>query len=74
MVTDERERIAAEVAPVFGLTAAVAKQSPHALVGTVEEIVDDLVERRERFGINVIGLPLDAMDAFAPVVARLAGT
>jgi probable F420-dependent oxidoreductase len=74
MVTGERDRIADELAPVFGLSSEVAKQSPHAVVGTVDEIVDDLVERRERFGINVIGLPLDAMDAFAPVVARLAGT
>ena len=74
MVTDERDRIADELAPVFGLSSDSARQSPHAVVGTVEQIVDDLVERRERFGINVIGLPLDAMDAFAPVVARLAVT
>ena len=32
-----------------------------------------LIERRERFGISSIGLSLDAIDAFAPVVARLEG-
>jgi probable F420-dependent oxidoreductase len=73
MVHDDRASIAELFAPAFGLTPAQALASPHALVGTVEELVDDLVERRERFGINVIGLPLDAMDAFAPVVAKLAG-
>jgi probable F420-dependent oxidoreductase len=72
MVTDERDSLADVLAAGFGLTPEEALGSPHALVGTVEQIVDDLVERRERFGINVIGLPLDAMDAFAPVVARLA--
>ena len=43
-------------------------------MGTVEQIVDDLVARRERWGISYIGVSLDAIDAMAPVVARLAGT
>ena len=72
-VSADREHLAEVLAAGFGLTPAEALGSPHALVGTVEQLVDDLVERRERFGINVIGLPFDAMDAFAPVVARLAG-
>lgn len=74
MVSDDRTGLADALAAGFGLTPTEALGSPHALVGTVGQIVDDLVERRERFGINVIGLPLDAMDSFAPVVARLAGT
>jgi probable F420-dependent oxidoreductase len=74
MVHDDRAAIAELLAAGFGLTPAEARDSPHALVGTVDQLVDDLVERRERFGINVIGLPLDAMEPFAPVVAALAGT
>lgn len=74
LVTDERQEIAEALAAGFGLEPTDALASPHALVGTVDQLVDDLVERRERFGINVIGLPLDAMDQLAPVVARLAGT
>jgi probable F420-dependent oxidoreductase len=74
MVHDDRAAIAELLAAGFGLTPAEAMDSPHALVGTVEQLIDDLVERRERFGINVIGLPLDAMGPFAPVVAALAGT
>lgn len=74
MVTDDRMSIAEALAGGFGLTVDDALHSPHALVGTVEQLVDNLVERRERFGINVIGLPLDAMDQMAPVVARLANT
>ncbi len=73
LVHDDRAALALAFAAQFGLTPAEALASPHALVGSVEQIVDDLVARRERFGVNVIGLPLDAMDAFAPVVAALAG-
>lgn len=74
MVTDQRAEMADALAAGFGLTPEEALASPHALCGTVEQIVDDLLERRERFGIASIGLSLDALDAMAPVVARLAGT
>ncbi len=47
--------------------------SPHALAGSVEEIVEQCLARRERYGISCIGIGLDAMEAMAPVVARLAG-
>lgn len=73
MITDDRTGAADMLAGGFGLTPADALASPHALVGTVEEVVDDLVERRARYGISYVGLSVDAVDAFAPVVARLAG-
>jgi alkanesulfonate monooxygenase SsuD/methylene tetrahydromethanopterin reductase-like flavin-dependent oxidoreductase (luciferase family) len=74
IVTDDRKGVAEALAGGFGLTPEQSLQTPHALAGTVEEIVDDLLARRERFGISSIGIGLDAMDALAPVVARLAGT
>jgi hypothetical protein len=58
----------------FGLTPEQARHSPHALCGTVDQIVEDLVERRERFGISTIGLSASALDDMAPVIERLAGT
>jgi probable F420-dependent oxidoreductase len=73
LVTDDRVAVAHAVAPGFGLTPAEALESPHALVGTVGEIVDQCLDRRERHGISYIGIGLDAMDAMAPVVAELAG-
>ena len=74
MVTDDRDGVIEQLAPAFGLTPAQAAETPHALVGTVEEICDQLVERRERWGISYLGLSHDQLDAFAPVIARLAGT
>jgi probable F420-dependent oxidoreductase len=74
MITDDREAIIDELAPAFGLTPEQASATPHALVGTVEQICDRLVERRERWGISYLSLSADQIDAFAPVVARLTGT
>lgn len=74
MVTDDRDGVIDEVAPAFGLTPEEAMATPHALIGSVEEICDQLVERRERWGISYLGLSADQLDAFAPVVAKLAGT
>ena len=55
------------------LTAADIRQSPFVLVGSVEQIVEALQERRERWGISYYVIFERDMDAFAPVVARLAG-
>lgn len=74
MVTDDRAAVIEELAPAFGLAPEDAAATPHALIGSVEEICDQLVERRERWGISYLGLSGDQLDAFAPVVARLAGT
>jgi probable F420-dependent oxidoreductase len=74
MVTDDRDRVLEELAPAFGLTPAQAAETPHALVGDVEQICDQLVERRERWGISYLGMSQNQLEDFAPVVARLAGT
>jgi probable F420-dependent oxidoreductase len=73
VVTDRRREIAEMLAAGFGLTIEDALATPHALCGTVDEIVDTLLERRERWGISTIGIAADALDAFAPVVEKLAG-
>ena len=74
MVTDDRETVVHELAPAFGLTPEEARATPHALVGSVEQICDQLVERRERWGISYLGLSADQLEPFAPIVARLTGT
>ena len=60
------------------LDADAALAAPAALVGSVDGIVETLLARRERFGISyvVVRDPTgdgSMADAFAPVVARLAG-
>jgi probable F420-dependent oxidoreductase len=74
VVTDDRQGMAELLAPALGISPTAALASPHAIAGTVDEIADDLVARRERWGISYLGVSVDALDALAPVVARLAGT
>lgn len=74
MVTDDRAGVAEAVAPTLGLTPEASLATPHALVGSVDEIVDQLVERRERWGISYIGLSAGSLDEMTPVIERLAGT
>lgn len=47
--------------------------TPHGLIGTEDQIVELLQERRERFGISYITVLDSAIDTMAPIVARLAG-
>jgi hypothetical protein len=59
------------IAPNVGLTPEQARVSPHLLVGSVSEICDALLARRERWGLSNIVVPVGALARFAPVVARL---
>lgn len=72
MVVPNRDEVAAQMAGVFGLSPSDALDVPIVLVGTVDQICDDLVRRREEFGFSYI--VVHEMQALAPVVARLAGT
>jgi probable F420-dependent oxidoreductase len=72
--TDDRAGTAEALAPAFGLTPAQALASPHALVGTADQLCDDLLARRERWGLSYVTVGVDALAAMTPVVARLAGT
>jgi hypothetical protein len=48
-------------------------QSPYVLIGTVDQLVDELQARRERWAISYYVIFEPYLDAFAPIVARLAG-
>ena len=48
-------------------------QSPYVLIGTVGKLIEELHSRRERWGISYYVIFEPYVDAFAPVVARLAG-
>lgn len=74
MIVPNRDETAEKLAPTFGLSPAEALEVPLALVGTVEEICDTLLARRERWGFNAVVIHDAEMESFAPVVDRLAGT
>lgn len=74
LVTDDREGIAAGMADAFGATPDVALETPAALVGTVDQIAEDLEVRRSRWQMSYVVVPEEFADALAPVVERLAGS
>jgi probable F420-dependent oxidoreductase len=72
-ITDDPDPIAEKLAAQYGVTPQQVIASPHVLIGSVDEIVDRLLERRERFGFSYVVVTEPNMRAFAPVVERLAG-
>ena len=73
-VTDDRDTVAEKVGGAMGIDAATILASPHTMVGSAEQIADELVEQRDRWQGSYVTVQLDAIDTFAPVVAALAGT
>jgi probable F420-dependent oxidoreductase len=73
IVTDEREVRAERAAARLGLDPKEVLASPHAWIGTVEEICDELEARRDRWDISYWVVPAATAGAVAPIVERLAG-
>jgi probable F420-dependent oxidoreductase len=72
-VDDDASAVVDGLASAFGVDRADAEMAPVTLVGSESELVDLLERRRERWQMSYVVLPDDALDACAPVVARLAG-
>jgi probable F420-dependent oxidoreductase len=70
-VTDDGRGAAAEIGAALGLDADDVLGSPFVLVGSVEEIVARLHERRERWGYSYYTVQQPAARDFAQVVAAL---
>jgi hypothetical protein len=76
VITDDSDggTTLANMATRFGLSPEEFADHPHALIGSVGSIVDQLVERRDRYGISYVTFGAAAMEAVAPILARLAGS
>ena len=71
IVTKDRRQAAEDLTSRTQLTPDEILQSPYVLIGTVEQIVEDLQAYRDRWGLSYYIVHESYMDAFAPVVARL---
>ena len=74
VITDDRQGLAELMAPAFGLEPAAALEVPMVVAGTVDQVCETLQQRRERYGFSFYVFHEAEIDAFAPVVERLAGT
>jgi alkanesulfonate monooxygenase SsuD/methylene tetrahydromethanopterin reductase-like flavin-dependent oxidoreductase (luciferase family) len=83
LVTDDRRAAAAQLASAGwlnwvqgnpgGITPEQVLASTMFHIGSIDQIVDSLLEQRERHGISYLTVFPQDMEAFAPIVARLAG-
>ncbi|WP_040494132.1 TIGR03621 family F420-dependent LLM class oxidoreductase [Ilumatobacter nonamiensis] len=74
IVTDDRDEVAGKVGGAMGMDADTLLASPHTLVGSADQIAEELIAQRERWQGSYVTVQSDALEAFAPVVAALAGT
>jgi probable F420-dependent oxidoreductase len=74
MITDDASSIAQAMGPTFGIDPADALHVPVTLIGTHDEMVEELQWRREEYGISYFSVEADVWESLAPVVSRLAGT
>jgi probable F420-dependent oxidoreductase len=72
--TDDRRSLAEMMAGAFGVSPEDALETPVVLAGTLEQMIDDLWARRERWHMSYVVVGVDVMEQFAPAVAKLAGT
>lgn len=74
-ITEDRKGTLDALADSFGMTPEELSEAPHAWIGNVDEICEQLIAGRERWDASyLIVQGVDAMRAAAPVVARLSGT
>ena len=73
-VTEDREQMAEVLGGGFGMAGEDVLATPHALVGSVGQIVEDLQRRREEYGFSYVVFSGGSEEAMAAVVAQLAGT
>jgi probable F420-dependent oxidoreductase len=74
MITDDASGLAGQMAPAFGLDPADALHVPMALIGTLDEMAEELEWRRAEYGISYWSIESDAWETLAPLVSRLADT
>jgi hypothetical protein len=56
------------------VTAQQILDEPYLFIDTISHLVETLERRREQYGISYLHVQFQDIDAFAPVVSRLAGT
>jgi probable F420-dependent oxidoreductase len=73
-ITDDIAGMIDSLAQQMQTTPAIVQAMPGALVGSLDAIADKLQANREQFDLSYAVIPGAALNALAPVVARLAGT
>lgn len=73
-LTDDRQALIDQLAPAFGIDPDDALHVPLALIGTIEQMEEELQWRRQEYGISYFSIESDSWEALGALVGRLAGT
>lgn len=68
VITNDRQSALAEVQSATNLTAEQLDELPTLLVGTHQQVADQLVANRERFGFSYVTVLEDNLERFAQVI------
>ena len=74
--TQSEQQLDPRIAAAFRSRTTGEQQSPqgiYTLVGSVDQICEQMQANRERFGLSYISILEQDLETFAPVVARLSG-
>lgn len=72
VITEDREKAATQLTKSFPLPVEILLNTPYLLIGTIEEITEQIMDLRAQYGISYFSVFERHMDEFAPVVDRLA--
>ena len=73
IVTDNQTETAKSFTDMLGMSVEEVLSFPHALIGSVDYICEELEKRRELFGITYISFPDSAAESAIPIVEKLSG-
>ena len=72
-VTNDRNKTVDGISQMFGVSREMIDSSPFALIGSVESCIEQLLERREKWGFSYTIVGAENIDECAPIVAALSG-
>ncbi len=72
-VTNDRESTVDGISKMFGVSHDLIDNSPFALIGSVDSCIEQLQQRRERWGFSYTIVGPENIDECAPIVAALKG-
>lgn len=72
-VTDNRSEAVSGMASLIRVPEEMIINTPFALIGSPQSIIEDLLARRERWGFSYVIVGAQDIEPFAPVVAALRG-
>jgi probable F420-dependent oxidoreductase len=72
-VTDDRAQAVSGMASLIRVPEEMIENTPFALIGSPQSIIEDLLARRERWGFSYVIVGAQDIESFSPVVAALRG-